>query len=157
MSYGSGSGGNWGSVSSADIELAKRCLGKEKEANDWKSISDVVAVPVVHAVDRREEWTLRDFCKAIYSTSVTLTIDELLSRAAPFKAFEDPAARKFEHALHRELRCKMATALDFIAFAALVDQVLDSVAEDLVEGDEGTAPDANGLYSEAQHDVARGS
>lgn len=149
---GSGSGGDWGSVSAADLELAKRCFEEENTANDWASISDKIEVPVVHAVDQRDEWTLREFCKAIYTTNKTLSVDNLLSRAAPFKAFADPAGRKFEHGLHRELRSQSASAMDFVAFAALVDRVLDTVAEELAEGNEG--PDANGLYSEAQHDAA---
>ena len=41
MSYGSGSGGDWGSVSNVDLELAKRCLAEESAATE----TNMQAVP----------------------------------------------------------------------------------------------------------------
>lgn len=121
-------------------------------AADWSAISDVVELPVQHATVERDIWSLREFCKAIYTTEVSLTVDELLSRAAHFKAFEDPAAKRFESGLHRELRSLPKGSLDYAAFAAIVDDVLDTVAEEMNTTE--CVPDLGGYYDDADHDAA---
>lgn len=117
---------------------------------DWSTISDDIEVPVSHGIDKRETWSLRAFCEGIYGSDISLEIDAILQRAAPFKAFQDPASRKFELSLHRELKSSRTKTLDYSAFAQLVDHVLDDVAEDLVRA--GGSQD--GLYTEAEHDMA---
>ena len=103
---------------------------------DWSTVSDAIEVPVRHGTDDRDAWSLRTFCEKIYEADVSLEIDIILQRAAIFKAFDDPASRKFEGALHRELKSSRASKLAYSAFAELVDNVLDNVAEELVEGGE---------------------
>jgi hypothetical protein len=103
---------------------------------DWSTISDAVEVPVHHGTDDRDEWSVRTFCQSIYAADIALDTDTILQRAAIFKAFDDPASRKFEGALHRELKSSRASKLEYSAFAELVDNVLDAVAEELLEGGE---------------------
>ena len=109
-------------------------------SHDWSAVSDQIEVPVQHGFDERDTWSLRSFCQAIYQSDVVLDVDQILRRAAPFKAFDDPASRKFEHALHRELKSKRSPHVQYAAFAAMVDQVLDDVAEELVGDGASGAP-----------------
>lgn len=126
--------------------------GPSRDMQDWSAISDVVELPVRHSTDDRT-WTLREFCKTIFASDVSLPVTDILLRAAPFKAFGDPAAYKFEHGLHRELTSQAHPSLDYVTFAALVDNVLDVVAEELTAS-AGVTPGTDGLYTDAEHDEA---